>query len=229
MSTYDTNQIAAPRQGTCAPPASAATAGRARFNKDACGAVCANSEKALREAVLQTSFDGIAIYDPRGEVVFVNGSFAAVGGHEDPSELIGKNWKAFYDEWTRDLFRKVIIPQVTASGRWRGEVPARRADGTPYHQEVSLARLEDGRTAQAIRDISGRKEVEAELGRARDAAVEAARVKAEFLANMSHEIRTPLSGVIGMADLLLDSGLTGQQREFAEALSGSAHTLLHLI
>ncbi|HEX6184203.1 MAG TPA: response regulator [Pyrinomonadaceae bacterium] len=208
---------------------SAARSGDACFNKGACGAACASSERALREAVLQTSLDGIAIYNPRGEMVFANAEFAAVSGYANPAELVGRNWKSFYDEWTCEHFRKVIIPRVEADGRWRGEVLARKADGTPYHQEVSLARLEDGGTAQAVRDISERKEVEAELARARDAALEAARVKAEFLANMSHEIRTPMSGVIGMADLLLDSGLAGRQREFAEVLRGSAQTLLHLI
>ena len=57
-----------------------------------------------------------------------------------------------------------------------------------------------------IQDITARKQVEAELRVAKEAA-EAARAKSEFLATMSHEIRTPMNGVLGMAGLLLDTKL----------------------
>lgn len=50
-------------------------------------------------------------------------------------------------------------------------------------------------------------------------------VKDEFLSNMCHEFNTPLNGIIGMADLLLDSGLNEEQKEFVEILSGSARRL----
>jgi signal transduction histidine kinase/CheY-like chemotaxis protein/HPt (histidine-containing phosphotransfer) domain-containing protein len=205
--------------------AAAARTGEARFNKGAGGAACDSPQRALREAVLHTSLDGITIYNRRGQLIFADGEFATVVGHDGPAELSGKHWKSVYDERTY-FIRKVFTPQVEASGRGRGEVVARGADGSPHRHEASPTRLEDGGTAQAVRDISG---AEVELARARDAALEAARVKAEFLANMSHEIRTPMSGVIGMADLLLDSGLDGRQRQFAEALRGSADALLHLI
>jgi two-component system, sensor histidine kinase len=68
-----------------------------------------------------------------------------------------------------------------------------------------------------------------ELRRARDDALAAARAKTDFLANMSHEIRTPLNGVIGMANLLVDSNLSPAQREMAETLSECGDHLLAVV
>ena len=68
-----------------------------------------------------------------------------------------------------------------------------------------------------------------ELGAALLAAERATRAKSQFLATMSHELRTPMNGVMGMATMLLDSGLSCEQREYAEIVYSSSENLLGLI
>jgi PAS domain S-box-containing protein len=116
--------------------------------------------------------------------------------------------------------QRVETTFVTASGARitvEGSLRAKLVNGRPY-----LARV-------VFRDISDRKQFETELGNARDAALEAARLKTQFLTNVSHEIRTPMNGIVGMVDLLLATRLDAEQQDFAHQARASAEQLLSIV
>jgi hypothetical protein len=84
-------------------------------------------------------------------------------------------------------------------------------------------------TKRTLGLLNSLEKVNRELAAARDQALEASRSKSQFLANMSHEIRTPMNGVLATAELVLDTGLTAEQRELISACHVSGQQLLAIL
>lgn len=112
------------------------------------------------------------------------------------------------------------------------ELKMRRKDGSALWvlANLSLTEDENGSVVEAtLIDITDRKRSEEDREKAVAAAQAANRAKSEFLANMSHEIRTPMNGVMGMTEVLLDTELTSEQREYLSIVKSSADSLLIVI
>jgi two-component system, sensor histidine kinase and response regulator len=176
--------------------------------------------------------DLVMSIDADGRLLHANGAALDLLGFTR-AELASTPLVRVIDPESRDAFRSALTDVfttgesqlvetvfITAGGRRvtvEGTLWPKVIEGTPM-----LARV-------IFRDISERKEFEAELGSARDAALEAARLKTQFLTNVSHEIRTPMNGIIGMIDLLLATQLSAEQQDFAHQARASAEQLLSIV
>ncbi len=118
-----------------------------------------------QSAAIETSMDGIALYNGEGEYVYVNQAYASINGYASPDELAGKTFKNAYDEVERERMEEVCFPALEKNGRWRGELIAKRKNGSTYYQEASVTLLEDGSRVCIIRDITWRKRSEERLRR----------------------------------------------------------------
>ena len=129
-------------------------------------------------------------------------------------DAIGREDAWLQERLDRHLGESSIVEQALTDGRWLRVLEQPTPDG--------------GRVGLRV-DITHQKEQQAALDVARKAAEAANRAKSAFLANMSHEIRTPMNGVVGMAELLCDTGLNDEQRLFAETIRSSGEALLVII
>jgi PAS domain S-box-containing protein len=184
----------------------------------------------------ESSPDGVFLADTAGQWVYCNSQWSKISGRST-DDSVREGWvQAIHEEdrprvlaaWSKCLFDHTEFSQEFRLVCPKGETRWVSCRTAPIQYEAGESK-ERGGYAGTVQDITHYKTSEDELRRAKTDAEAAVKAKGEFLAKMSHEIRTPMNGVIGMTNLLMDTHLTSQQREFAETIRRSAESLLLLI
>ena len=196
--------------------------------------------EALRETggrlstIVANSADAIVVTDRTGIIQEFNPAAQSIFGLSRETALGLHALEHLFAAPRGNGQRRMLIAALEETalagrGSLRIEVDGRRADGSAFPAEVSIAvtQPDDPRLIVAfVRDISDRRRAQAELEEALDRALAGEKAKARFIAVMSHEMRTPLNGLLGSLTLLADGTLTPDQRDLVQAMENSGKILL---
>ncbi|MBX0326314.1 PAS domain-containing protein [Oscillochloris sp. ZM17-4] len=178
-----------------------------------------------------------ALRDALPDLLFVVDSDAVILSYHSPS--LGQLYvppESFLGRRVDAVLPSSVGPQLVAaihavmqSGAMQIIEYEMRLPDTVGMFEARMVPIDPTQILCVIRDITEARQAAAAMLRAKDAAEAADRAKSSFLATMSHEIRTPLNAVIGMADLLIDTPLSPEQRSYVETIHTGGETLLAVI
>ncbi len=169
--------------------------------------------------------------DRQGRITMVSPSVLKRSGYT-PEEVLGQHVTQFFVD--KKVIRRALFKLVRTKSLRNFEATLRRKDGTERQFMFNMLLLKDESGTYSVvaalaRDITQLKTQADELVKAKDEAERSLKVKERFLANMSHEIRTPMNGVIGMIDLLTDTTLNDEQRDYVRTIKRSSETLLNIL
>jgi len=161
-----------------------------------------------------------------GNIIYVNDAFCKISGFSR-DELMGQPHNIVRSPDVEKSFYKEVWKTIKSKNIFKGIIKNRTKNGDSYYVAATIIPIldEDG---EILEYLSLRYEI-TELINAKDRALSAERTKSTFLANMSHEIRTPLNAIIGFSDILCESNLNRDEKEYAKIISRSAKSLLGII
>lgn len=186
-------------------------------------------------SILDTAADGIITMSSNGIVLTFNPAAERIFGYTS-DEVIGRNinilmpspYHEEHDSYLKN-YMDTGIKKVLGIGR---EVKGKRKEGIVFPLDLAVSEMNvggDKTFTGIVRDVTDRKAAEDALENARNEAEQANIVKSEFLASMSHEIRTPMNAILGMADLLWETELDHEQKDYISTFRRAGSSLLSLI
>jgi len=190
----------------------------------------------IKAMVSDASLDALVIADSQGRVVEYSAMAEKTFGWTR-AEIVGQPMDEFIvPPEMREAHRRGMA-HFAATGEGpligqRVEVEALRKGGERFPVELSLvmAELNGERMATAsLRDISARRQAEAELIEAKEAAEQSSQAKSRFLSHMSHEIRSPLNAVLGAVNLVAERIETPEHQRLLQTAQSSGAALLAVI
>jgi PAS domain S-box-containing protein len=177
---------------------------------------------------------GIVITDLSGTIEYVNPRFSELTGYPAP-EAIGQTPSLLKSGKQTAEFYQTLWNTILSGKSFRAEIQNRKKDGELYWENILISPILDaeGNTSHFVsvkEDITGLKNMVAELIRSKEQAEQADRLKTAFLHNISHEIRTPLNAIVGFSSFLAKSELNEHKRkEFADIVEMSGNQLVSII
>ena len=188
------------------------------------------SKNRLLATIVEQSSEAIWTKDLGGIITSWNAGATAMLGYSQ-GNAVGRQLAIDEPDAARDVLH---LSRLAAGERFAYDTKARTESGAQIDLQVATAPLMNEAnecigTIAVARDITQNKRAEEALRQARGAAEAANHAKSSFLARMSHEIRTPMNGVLGMTELLLETGLSSVQRKYAETVQSSGKNLLAII
>jgi PAS domain S-box-containing protein len=182
-------------------------------------------QKIYFEALVDNSPAAIVVLDNDHHILSCNPFFEELFGYQE-EEILGKILDRLVVPEEVQQEAQQITTEVAAGNTIRTVAKRRHRNG--HLIDVQIAGVPVVVEGEMV-GILGIYHDVSELMAAKEAAEAADRAKSEFLANMSHEIRTPMNGIIGMVELVLETELSREQREFLETARSSADALLALL
>jgi two-component system sensor histidine kinase/response regulator len=184
-------------------------------------------------AAIEASPSPVVISNVQGLIEYVNPKFQALLGYE-VADVLQRRLDFFVSHPVDKQHYQALWQQTKFEQDWHHDILHRHRRGHEIWMSVSISPIcnehqQITHYVAVFEDIEVRKNAEAQLLAAKDAADQANRLKSDFLANMSHEIRTPMNAILGMTHLMLKTELDQKQRDYLQKTSSAAESLLHIL
>lgn len=194
----------------------------------------AEKQYRLLSKTIEQSPVGIMITDQHGRIEYVNPRFTKITGHSLQEIKDKKQWFLYSGKYSDSTYSEMW--ETVLSGKdWTGELPVKRKNGDHYWENVSISPVRNEKrqithVVTICEDITAKHKLREEL-LAEKTRIEASdKMKSSFINNISNEVRTPLNGIIGFADMLVNTEISKENKlNYIEIIKKSSTRLLETV